>query len=49
MNTPRSRNISSGWAASSPHGITPAEFADDIGKELVQQQAIVKKLGMVNN
>jgi tripartite-type tricarboxylate transporter receptor subunit TctC len=28
---------------------TPAEFADDIGKELVQQQAIVKKLGMVNN
>ncbi len=28
---------------------TPAEFADDIGKELVQQQAIVKRLGMVNN
>jgi tripartite-type tricarboxylate transporter receptor subunit TctC len=29
--------------------ITPAELADDIGKELVQQQAIIKKLGMVNN
>ena len=28
---------------------SPAEFADDIGKELVQQQAIVKRLGMVNN
>ena len=29
--------------------ITPAELGDDIGKELVQQQAIIKKLGMVNN
>ncbi len=29
--------------------ITPAELADDIGKELVQQQSIIKKLGMVNN
>ncbi|MEK7346421.1 MAG: tripartite tricarboxylate transporter substrate binding protein [Pseudomonadota bacterium] len=28
---------------------TPAEFADEIGKELTQQRAIVKKLGMVNN
>ncbi len=28
---------------------TPAEFADEISKELTQQQAIVKRLGMVNN
>lgn len=28
---------------------TPAEFADEIGKELAQQRAIVKRLGMVNN